>query len=105
MQNQKVFRVSKLRARTNEPSGGDLKMTHKRLLAGLTTGLLLLFSAHSSAEDWSFEFEPYIFASTIEGDTGVGRAIGVEVDVDLSDILEVLDMAFMGHFEAHHTNG
>ncbi len=80
-------------------------MTHKRLLAVLTTGSLLLFSANSSAEDWSFEFEPYILASTIEGDTSIGRATGVEVNVDLSDILEVLDMAFMGHFEAHHNNG
>ena len=80
-------------------------MTRKKLLAVLTTGWLLLFSASSNADGWSFEFEPYILATTIKGDTGIGRVTGVEVDVDLSDILEVLDMAFMGHFEAHHTNG
>jgi len=80
-------------------------MTHKRLLAILSTGSLLFFSANSNAEDWSFEFEPYILATTIEGDAGIGRVTGVPVDVDLSDILEVLDMAFMGHFEAHHSNG
>ncbi len=80
-------------------------MTHKRLLAVLTMGSLLLFSASSNADDWSFEFEPYILATTIEGDAGIGRVTGAEVNVDLSDILEVLDMAFMGHFEAHHSNG
>jgi hypothetical protein len=80
-------------------------MVHKRLLAVLATGPLLFFSANSSAQDWSFEFEPYILASTIEGDAGIGRVTGVEVDVDLSDILEVLDMAFMGHFEVHHNSG
>ena len=31
--------------------------------------------------------------------------MGVDVDVDMTDILEVLEMAFMGHFEAHHGNG
>ncbi len=80
-------------------------MTHKKLLAVLTTASLLLFSASSNADDWSFEFEPYILATTIEGDAGIGRVTGAEVNVDLSDILEVLDMAFMGHFEAHHSNG
>lgn len=66
---------------------------------------LLLLSAPATAEDWSFQFEPYVLASSIEGDASVGRATGVAVDVDMSDILEVLEMAFMGHFEAHHSNG
>ncbi len=80
-------------------------MAHKRLIAVLTMGTLLLSSANSNAQDWSFEFEPYFLASTIQGDTGIGRVTGVEVDVDLSDILEVLDIGFMGHFEAHHNSG
>jgi len=66
---------------------------------------LLTLSTSAIAEDWSFQFEPYVLASSIEGDASVGRATGVAVDVDMSDILETLEMAFMGHFEAHHSNG
>ena len=73
--------------------------------AFISTIALLLLSASANAEDWSFQFEPYALASSIEGDASVGRATGVDVDVDMSDILEVLEMAFMGHFEAHHSNG
>ena len=67
--------------------------------------VLMLLPVQSRAQDWSFAFEPYVLASSIEGDASVGRATGVEVDVDMSDILETLEMAFMGHFEAHHSNG
>jgi len=66
---------------------------------------ILLLSAAANAEGWSYQFEPYVLASSIKGDTSIGRATGVDVDVDMSDILEVLEMAFMGHFEAHHSNG
>lgn len=66
---------------------------------------LILLPAHSGAQEWTFAFEPYVLASSIEGDASVGRATGVAVDVDMSDILETLEMAFMGHFEAHHSNG
>jgi hypothetical protein len=71
----------------------------------LATLALLAMPAAVIADDWSYEFEPYALASSIEGDAGIGRATGVPVDVDMSDILEVLDIAFMGHFEAHHSNG
>ena len=40
--------------------------------------------------------------------TMIGYAVGIGSDRPVQnpkDILEVLDMAFMGHFEAHHTNG
>jgi hypothetical protein len=76
-------------------------------LSGILPLLLVLslLPAQSRAQDWSFAFEPYVLATSIEGDAGVGRATGIDVDVDMSDILETLEMAFMGHFEAHHTNG
>lgn len=54
---------------------------------------------------WSFELEPYLMITNIEGDTSMGRVTGVPVSVDFGDILENLDMAFMGHFEAHHQSG
>ncbi len=62
-------------------------------------------SAHADAQDWSSEFEVYELASSIEGDAGIGRATGVTVDVDMSDILEVLDIGATAHFEAHNSNG
>lgn len=59
----------------------------------------------ASANDWAFEIEPYAMGSKITGEAGVGRATGVEVDVDFNDILENLELAGMLHFEAHHTSG
>jgi hypothetical protein len=56
-------------------------------------------------QQWSYEFEPYILASSIEGDSGVGRVQGGDVDVNFGDILEVLDTGLMGHFEAHRDDG
>jgi len=69
------------------------------------TCLILVLSSDAYAQDWSYEFEVYALASSIEGDAGIGRATGVAVDVDMSDILEVLDVGAMAHFEAHNSNG
>ena len=80
-------------------------MVNCRLLVAFTASAMLLVNVPTVAEEWSYQFEPYVLASTIEGEAGVGRVTGAEVDVDMSDILEVLDMGFMGHFEAHHSNG
>lgn len=49
--------------------------------------------------------EPYLLASSIEGDASVGRVSGVPVDVDFEKILETLSIGAMVHAEAHHTNG
>jgi hypothetical protein len=54
---------------------------------------------------WAFEFEPYMMISNIEGDSKIGIAPATELDVDFGTILDNLDMAFMGHFEAHHQSG
>jgi opacity protein-like surface antigen len=75
----------------------------KRLILA---GCVALFLAPQLATaDWAFELEPYLLASSIEGDTSMGRVTGLEVDVDMSDILEVLDIGAMVHFEAHNSNG
>lgn len=66
---------------------------------------LLVASNYANSQDWSYQFEPYVLASSIEGDAGIGRATGVDVGVDFGDILEILDMGFMGHFEALHGSG
>jgi hypothetical protein len=72
----------------------------------LQAGALMLFSPSvSTAQEWSFEFELYALGANIEGDASVGRLEGAEVDIDMSDILEVLDIAAMGHFEVHNSSG
>jgi len=54
---------------------------------------------------WSYEFEPYLLMATMTGETKLGRSPTVEIDMDFGDILEKLDIGFMGHFEAHNQNG
>ncbi len=65
----------------------------------------LMLSPLSYSQNWSYELEPYVLFSSIEGDAGIGRVSGAPVDVDFGDILEVLDLGAMGHFEAHHESG
>lgn len=80
-------------------------MSKKVIRPVLVSLVLLLSMANAGAQNWSYEFEVYGLASSIEGTAGMGRATGVEVDVDMSDILEVLDIGAMAHFEAHNSNG
>jgi hypothetical protein len=62
---------------------------------------LTLASASFAADDgkWDFEIEPYIFATSIDGDASVGRADGLAVEVSTSDILETLNAGGMLRFE------
>lgn len=62
--------------------------------------LLFLCPMMSTAEDWNFEIQPYLMSTTISGENSIGRATGQEIDIDMSDILEVLNLAGMLHFEA-----
>ena len=62
-------------------------------------------AAPAQASDWEYLVEPYLLASSIEGDAGLGRVTGVEVDVDFSKILETLSIGAMLHVEAHHDSG
>jgi hypothetical protein len=54
---------------------------------------------------WDFSIEPYLLVVSIEGDAGVGRVTGADLDVDFDDILDNLDSAFMIAMEAHHASG
>ena len=54
---------------------------------------------------WAFEFEPYMMISNIKGDSQFGNLPTTELDVDFETVLDNLEMAFMGHFEAHHQSG
>jgi hypothetical protein len=81
------------------------EMTYKILLSALVAGTLALAANPANADEWSFQVEPYLLGVTIDGDVGIGRVNGADVEVDFDDILASLDMAFLGRFEARHENG
>ena len=47
-----------------------------------------------SPSDWQFEVTGYLFASAMEGDTGI-RNIDAEVDVDFSDLVDKIELGAM----------
>jgi opacity protein-like surface antigen len=59
----------------------------------------------NTGKSWDHVIQPYILATSISGDAGMGRVSGVPVDVSFSDILENLSMGFMLHYEAEHRSG
>lgn len=73
----------------------------------IVTTVLLTLAAVSNAQDdnWDFTIKPYLMATSIEGNVGIGRVSGAPIDVDFSSILENLSMAAMVNFEAQHKNG
>jgi len=77
----------------------------KRLFLASLLWLATTLPTIAYADDWDFELEPYAMFTTIEGDASIGRVNGAEVDVDTDEILEVLHMGAMFHFEAHHDSG
>jgi opacity protein-like surface antigen len=54
----------------------------------------------STSGEWKFEFTPYLWGAALKGDTEAGRLPRTSVDMSFSDILDVLDFALMGAFEA-----
>ena len=71
----------------------------------ITLSLFTLVPFRVKAEGWNYELQLYLMGTSISGDASVGRATGADVKVDFNDILEVLNMAAMVHFEAHHDSG
>ncbi|QOL25078.1 hypothetical protein LP316_12305 [Thalassotalea sp. LPB0316] len=65
----------------------------------------LLFSPLVKADDWAFVINPYLQATTIEGDAGIGRINADAVQVDFDKILETLDAAAMINFKGKHDSG
>ena len=83
----------------------SFKVTSRFLQSVLSAGLLLLATCPANADKWSFELTPYLLAVMIDGDAGIGRVQGVDVDVSTGDIIDNLDLGLMVHFEGHHENG
>lgn len=48
---------------------------------------------------WEFRGDVYAWAQSLDGDIGMGR-LSIPVDIGFTDILENLDISFMGAFEA-----
>ena len=51
-------------------------------------------------KDWEIILAPYALFANIVGESAIGQAGSADVDVDFSDILEVLETGAMGHVEA-----
>jgi hypothetical protein len=81
------------------------EMTNKILLSTLAAGTLALAANPANADAWSFQIEPYLLGVTIDGDAGIGRVTGADVDVDFGDILDNLDLGGFLRFEARHESG
>ena len=52
----------------------------------------------SSQGEWDFAIAPYLWAAGMDGSIGIAN-IEQDVDVGFSDIIDNLDLAFMGHFD------
>jgi opacity protein-like surface antigen len=69
---------------------------------GTQPGVLLiaatvLAAAPLHASDWQHEFAPYLWGAALDGTTGVGN-VTADVDASFSDILDNLEMGFMGAY-------
>ncbi|MGO4999539.1 hypothetical protein [Oceanisphaera sp. W20_SRM_FM3] len=65
------------------------------LWLGLLSCGLSLASLADEGEHWQFEVTPYLFAAGLDGTVGV-RGVTSELDVPFSDLVDDLDMGFMG---------
>jgi opacity protein-like surface antigen len=79
-------------------------MTNRTLLTALAAATLALAAHPANADKWSYAIEPYVIAVGIDGDVGIGRVNGADIDVDFDDILDSLQLGGMLHLEAHHEN-
>ena len=71
----------------------------RQKFAVISLAITVLHTPMTQAHEWSYQLEPYVFFSSINGDASLGRVTGAEVEVEFDDILETLDSALMLHFE------
>ncbi|MCZ6667532.1 MAG: hypothetical protein O6932_02545, partial [Gammaproteobacteria bacterium] len=69
---------------------------NKLIIAIATIVSLMPVSAY--AEEPMTELGIYLFASEVSGDVGI-RNVTIDVDASFSEILDNLDLGFMGYFE------
>lgn len=93
------------------------EVTMKKLLSGsiILSTLILAGGDLSSVMEtepitqeetpWTFNLEPYLMVTNIDGDSKFGRLPVTDLNVDFGTILDNLDLAGMVHFEALHKSG
>jgi len=62
-------------------------------------GVLLLAAGPVHAEEWKHEVAPYLWGAAMDGTSGVGNVVA-DVDISFGDILDNLEMGFMGMYRA-----
>jgi len=67
---------------------------------GLSVAALLALPA-GAQEGWDWRITPYLWGTSIQGEVGLG-ALSRDVDVEFSDLLNVLSGAALLHVEAQH---
>ncbi len=80
-------------------------MINKNRLLSVIASLCFLLPISAYGQGWSFSIAPYVQFSNISGNAGIGRVSGADLDISFGDILEILDLGAMAHFEAHHSSG
>ncbi len=71
------------------------KVRHQAVLLAVA----LLSAAPLHAEGWTQEFAPYVWGAGMDGTVGV-RDVTADVNMNFSDIVDNLQMAFMGAYRA-----
>jgi len=66
---------------------------------------LLAFPGTAKAADWKFSVTPYFWAADISLDAKVNGNPVLAADVDVSDLMDKLDMAFFAHTEMYTDKG
>jgi len=64
-----------------------------------TIGVVLLAATPLQAAEWKHELAPYMWGAAISGDTTAGP-VSADVDSSFGDILDNLEMGFMGAYRA-----
>ena len=71
-------------------------------IALLATAIALVSSpAHADNGPWQWELTPYVWMAGLNGDLAIGN-LEVPVEVSFGDILDDLEIGFIGHVEAHN---
>ncbi len=75
-------------------------MRHLQLTAIAALAVALAVAAPAArAEDWKYDLYVYGLGAGMDGTAGIGPVDGT-VDVSFSDILDNLELGFMGSFRA-----
>jgi len=62
-------------------------------------------SKMEESSKWSYELEPYLMFTKIQGDASLGRIDLNDIEVPFKTIWDNLELGAMAHFEGHHDSG